>query len=228
MPLLFRLPERRQAGRVVTASVALLDVAPTVLELAGIPIPTDFQGRSLAGLLDGTDDGRWTERRAIYFASSRADGDRGMKLGPWKVVRSMGRGTELYDLTADPQERRDLASESDSLARAHSSEMKENGFFAHNCPLPGAEHDKHRTPGKRAKIAGYPGGVSENIARGSNTGRGAFSQWFSSSGHHRNMLGARHTEIGVGRVDDFWTQNFGSASQKVEVPRPKKDKDEDD
>jgi uncharacterized protein YkwD len=106
-----------------------------------------------------------------------------------------------------------------TCARAHSQHMKEGGFFAHNCPLAGPEHDGHRTPGQRAKLAGYGGGVSENIARGSKTGRGAFSQWFSSSGHHRNMLGSRHTEIGVGRIEDFWTQNFGSASKSVDVPR---------
>ncbi|MEN8149512.1 MAG: FHA domain-containing protein [Planctomycetota bacterium] len=101
-------------------------------------------------------------------------------------------------------------------ARAHSTDMKENNFFAHDCPIPG--HEAHRTPGQRAKIAGYGGGVSENIARGSEDGRSTFRQWYGSSGHHRNLLGKNHTEVGVGRNTDFWTQNFGSQKKKVDAP----------
>ena len=90
-------------------------------------------------------------------------------------------------------------------ARAHSTDMKENNFFAHDCPIPG--HEAHKSPGQRSKIAGYGGGVSENIARGSEDGRSTFRQWYGSSGHHRNLLGKNHTEVGVGRNTDFWTQN---------------------
>jgi uncharacterized protein YkwD len=104
-------------------------------------------------------------------------------------------------------------------ARGHSKEMHDLKYFAHSCPFPGPEHDAHRNPSDRARQAGYGGGVSENIAMGSNTGKGAFLQWFGSSGHHRNMLGKGHTEVGVGRVDVYWTQNFGSASRTVNVPR---------
>ncbi len=107
-----------------------------------------------------------------------------------------------------------------ACARAHSTHMREHGYFAHDVPLPGAEFDNIRTPNHRARLAGYTGGVSENIARGSQEGRPTFLQWYGSSGHHRNMLGKDHTEIGVGRSQDFWTQNFGRASQKVEAPKP--------
>ncbi|MCU0726469.1 MAG: CAP domain-containing protein [Planctomycetes bacterium] len=105
-----------------------------------------------------------------------------------------------------------------TCARAHSTHMREHSYFAHDVPLPGAEFDPIRTPVLRARRAGYSGGVSENIARGATDGRQTMLQWYGSSGHHRNMLGPRHTEIGVGRSEDFWTQNFGSAAQKVELP----------
>jgi len=101
-------------------------------------------------------------------------------------------------------------------ARAHSTDMKTNNFFAHDCPIPG--HEAHRTPGQRARIAGYGGSVSENIARGSEDGTATFRQWYGSSGHHRNLLGKNHTEVGVGRNTDFWTQNFGRAKKKVDLP----------
>jgi len=105
-------------------------------------------------------------------------------------------------------------------ARGHSKHMSDHVDFAHDVParFQGPEHDAVRTPQKRAQRAGYGGGVSENIARGSQTGRGSFLQWKGSSGHHRNLLGRGHTEVGVGRHGDWWTQNFGRASKKVELP----------
>jgi uncharacterized protein YkwD len=106
-------------------------------------------------------------------------------------------------------------------ARAHSQEMFDEGYFAHDCPLPGPEHDAHRKPTQRARQAGYGGGVSENIARGSTDGRATHWQWYGSSGHHRNLLGKGHVEVGVGRVDNFWTQNFGSANRAFDLPRKK-------
>ncbi len=46
VPLLWR-PPRPEPARVVAAPVSLLDVAPTLLQLAGVPIPPDFEGRPL-------------------------------------------------------------------------------------------------------------------------------------------------------------------------------------
>ncbi len=50
-PLLIRLPGRTHAGRAVEALVSTLDLAPTVLELAGVSRPEGFQGVSLTPLL---------------------------------------------------------------------------------------------------------------------------------------------------------------------------------
>jgi len=90
-------------------------------------------------------------------------------------------------------------------ARKHSIEMKQLEYFEHDSPTP---HLK--TPGQRAKREGYGGSISENIARGASNGRDAFWQWFRSSGHHRNMLIAGHTDLGCGSCSHhWWTQNFG-------------------
>ena len=98
-------------------------------------------------------------------------------------------------------------------ARGHSKHMREKRYFAHNVPPPHA-NGTNRTPGIRAKVQGYGGGVGENIAMGPSTGRGAFWAWFGSSGHHRNMLGQRWTEMGCGRSRNYFTQLFGAAGGK--------------
>jgi uncharacterized protein YkwD len=105
--------------------------------------------------------------------------------------------------------------------RAHSVEMRDLKYFAHDCPLPGPEHDPHRKPTQRARLAGYGGGVSENIAMGSTDGAATHWQWYGSSGHHRNLLGKGHVEVGVGRADNYWTQNFGSANRAFDLPKKK-------
>ncbi|RMG08316.1 MAG: CAP domain-containing protein [Planctomycetota bacterium] len=87
-------------------------------------------------------------------------------------------------------------------ARGHSQDMLERGFFDHTSPVPGK-----RTPADRCRLEGasFSG---ENIAMGMQSGRGAFNAWYTSSGHHRNMLGKAHRSLGVGRAGNYWTQDF--------------------
>jgi len=96
-------------------------------------------------------------------------------------------------------------------ARGHSEEMSRLKYFAHESPTAG-----RRSPGDRARLAGWGGSVSENIARGAGTPEGAVLGWIRSSGHHRNLLGGGWTHLGVGYAEDgnFWTQNFGRGATK--------------
>lgn len=96
-------------------------------------------------------------------------------------------------------------------ARAHSREMVELGYFSHTSPK-----KENKEFSDRIRKAGYdrPGG--ENIAMGSTSGAKTFEQWFSSPGHHRNMVRERFTAIGVGRWTNHWTQNFGTGARSVE------------
>ncbi|MGH7162909.1 MAG: CAP domain-containing protein, partial [Planctomycetota bacterium] len=107
-------------------------------------------------------------------------------------------------------------------ARKHSIEMRQLGYFDHPSPTPGL-----RTPGERAKREGYGGGVGENIARGPATGREAFEGWFRSSGHHRNMVQPRWTEMGCGAaLRHWWTQLFGSLTgRSLDPPKVPPDPD---
>jgi hypothetical protein len=86
-------------------------------------------------------------------------------------------------------------------AREHCQDMVEKDFFDHLSPLPGK-----RTPGDRARLHGTSAG-GENILMGDSTAEDAFWGWFSSLGHHRNMVGD-YAEIGVGNYLKHWTQMF--------------------
>jgi len=105
-------------------------------------------------------------------------------------------------------------------ARGHSRHMREENYFAHNVPADKHPTADNRTPGDRARAQGYGGGVGENIARGTWTGRDAFDAWFHSSGHHRNMINQGWREMGAGRSGgSWWTQLFGArGGNSLDVP----------
>jgi uncharacterized protein YkwD len=90
-------------------------------------------------------------------------------------------------------------------ARGHSDYMANSGDFSH------FEKDPTRkTPNDRLKLAGYKWGGSENISMGDTSAEGAHLGWIHSSGHHRNILGPDHHEMGAACTSVYWTQNFGA------------------
>jgi hypothetical protein len=91
-----------------------------------------------------------------------------------------------------------------AASQSHAEEMSKLGYFAHQSPTPGRE-----SPGQRMRLCGYTSGVSENIAL-NDSAQAAHDAWCHSSGHHRNLLHPRHTEMGVGVDGRNWVQNFGA------------------
>jgi N-acetylglucosamine-6-sulfatase len=114
--LLMRYP--RFAPRGAEARLALsVDVAPTVLELAGVERPEGLEGRSLVPLLRGDDDLDWRQEVLYEFYQGRMYGGFPTTLAVrgerHKLITYPGypSWTELYDLEADPHEMVDLADE---------------------------------------------------------------------------------------------------------------------
>jgi len=103
VPLVMRMPGAFPAGRRVAAPVGLVDIAPTVLDLAGIEIPEEMEGRSLLGSVRDE-----TPACPAAAFSSFADDRRAIRTTRWKMVYR-GASTDLFDLVADPDERTDLA-----------------------------------------------------------------------------------------------------------------------
>ncbi|GHC52890.1 CAP domain-containing protein [Roseibacillus persicicus] len=90
-------------------------------------------------------------------------------------------------------------------ATDHSKDMKALGFFAHESPVEGK-----KTPGDRARKAGYTGGWSgENIFMGSGSHASAYNAWFASDGHRFIMFANGPNELGIGPVGGHWTMMTG-------------------
>jgi arylsulfatase A-like enzyme len=95
-----------------------IDVAPTILELMGAPIPEDFAGRSLVPEIRG---GAPDDREPILLElteDSHNPPRRALLLGDLKII-DFGRGRfELYDVKNDPGELKNIAAErKDDLQR---------------------------------------------------------------------------------------------------------------
>lgn len=95
--------------------VSSLDLPPTLLSLAGVPVPDSWAGRDLMAALAGTIEVReafaeWSDEKSERFGdiAFRAVRTPTHKLIVWK---DPARGEELYDLSADPAETRNLAAD---------------------------------------------------------------------------------------------------------------------
>ena len=113
VPLIVRWPDGiASPGAVIEEPVLNIDIAPTLLDIAGVPIPAAMQGRSLAPLLRGQEV-EW--RDAVfyeYFADFpyQVPPSQAVRTDRWLYVEyDRGLSPELYDTIADPAQRTDLA-----------------------------------------------------------------------------------------------------------------------
>ena len=114
VPFAVRYPRLVSTPRVETRLVANIDIAPTIYELAGLPIPPDVDGRSLLPLLDtarGTTGARpWRQELLIEgwpFPSAIELGwapYAAVHTGRYVYVETEGDRPELYDLATDPHQ----------------------------------------------------------------------------------------------------------------------------
>lgn len=105
VPLIMRYPGGIQAGTRITDSVGIVDVAATVLESAQVPVHRENEGRSLMPYLRG----HAPSGPAVAFSDFLHD-QRAVRAGRWKL-RMRGLRADLFDLQADPNERRNVATD---------------------------------------------------------------------------------------------------------------------
>ena len=124
VPMIFHCPDLVPAGRVVSEMAANLDIAPTVLEAAGLPAPTHYHGRSLLALARGEKVPAWRKELIYeYFWERWAPSTptlHALITPRWKFVRAYGLWDvhELYDIENDPHELDNLYGRPEHRARA--------------------------------------------------------------------------------------------------------------
>jgi len=113
MPFLVRWPAGIKPGSQCDAIGLNVDFAPTFLDAAGLPVPTDMQGRSLLPLLGGTTPADW--RTSMYYRYYHDPGDHntrahyGVRTPTYKLIYFWTKNQwELFDLVADPSELHNL------------------------------------------------------------------------------------------------------------------------
>jgi arylsulfatase A-like enzyme len=103
------------AGAAVETTVRLLDVAPTVLALAGSDAAATFPGLSLVPLFSAPAEDREVYAEAMLYGPS----ERSLIRDGFRLLIDEGRELHsLYDVATDPEERRDIAASEPARVRA--------------------------------------------------------------------------------------------------------------
>jgi len=116
VPLIVMDPRQPlRAGTAVDSLTTNSDIAPTLLELAGLPAPEVMQGRSLLPLLRGEKPTSWREAVLCEnLAKERRPMCDALRTRDWKYIAYFETAPlqeELYHLVEDPHEQRNLASD---------------------------------------------------------------------------------------------------------------------
>jgi uncharacterized protein YkwD len=91
-----------------------------------------------------------------------------------------------------------------AAAEDHSQDQADMGKMTHT----GSDGS---TVGKRVTRAGYTWSkVGENVASGTTSPERVMELWMNSDAHRENILNCAFENIGVGRVDGYWTQDFAT------------------
>ena len=113
VPGIVRFPAKVKPGRTTEALLTHVDLAPTLLSLCGLPVPAEMQGTDLSGVAVGaTERGRDSAFFQI-FVPFAGDGTplpwRGLRTARFMYARTEAGPWVLYDLEADPYEKKNLA-----------------------------------------------------------------------------------------------------------------------
>jgi arylsulfatase A-like enzyme len=125
IPLIVRYPKRLAGRTRVSEQTRIIDVGPTVLELANVGVPNNVLGESLVPLVDKPGTPR--HRRAISELMSVGRKMRTVRTLQWKFFDDMGRDTfYYYDLKNDPREQKRLTdAQSDSCKKLQGIYLEE-------------------------------------------------------------------------------------------------------
>ena len=109
-------------GKVVDAIASLIDVAPTLLEVSGLPPMSGAQGKSLLPLIKGR---RKSAHRYVFSEQDICERLRCIRDERYKLIYNLDTGRiQLFDMLADPAERDDIATQEPKVVRRLMRELK--------------------------------------------------------------------------------------------------------
>jgi len=115
VPMIWSFPKAFAQGHRVGAATSLLDVGPTLIDLAGAEQLPGASGHSLRGFLEGKNEieGRPDEIFSENHSGASEPPGRMIRKGPWKLNHYFGyEEPQLFNIEEDPQELHDLAGDS--------------------------------------------------------------------------------------------------------------------
>ena len=123
VPLIVRWPGRAPAGRRVPHLVVHADLAPTLLDACGCPVPEKMEGKSLVPLISGASNDP-VRPNVLVSEECTWQAKWAIRTDRWKLIKKRGPEPdlhglpprELYDLAADPDEFRNLAEDRPDIA----------------------------------------------------------------------------------------------------------------
>jgi len=169
VPLLVKFPGERFAGRKVGGRVRLVDVAPTILRDARVPVPAVMQGQALQALANLEKSSPATVETELGDRPAYAETDYAQRAFGWSALQSWRAGKylyvqapkrELYDQTSDPSAQRNLASTSNAVADTLASGLKD--FHAKTSRESTAQAQLDPAQAEQLRALGYLASDSKN------------------------------------------------------------------
>ena len=170
VPLVLKLPKNQMAGKQIRNRARLLDIAPTVLAVAGIPTPAQMQGQSLMRIAQTSSQ---NDQPAYSRSELPQQGFGCSVLESWRAGKYLyirAPKPELYDLSVDAIAMRNLAQSSKATLETMASQLQ--ALDSHLGNEPGKSAGSELTSSEVQKLAslGYvglqKGGAGVNAATG--------------------------------------------------------------
>lgn len=157
VPLVLKLPKNQMAGKQIKNRARLLDIAPTVLAEAGIPVPAQMQGQSLMRIAQASSQ---TEQPAYSRSELPQQGFGCSVLESWRAGKYLyirAPKPELYDLSVDPNATHNLAQSAKATLETMAAQVQ--ALDSHLGNEPGKSTGSGLTSSEMQKLAslGYVG-----------------------------------------------------------------------